>query len=138
MPKRVVEHVSEALSSRLGKAVRGSKILVVGLAYKKNVDDMRESPALTLIELLEGQGAAVSYHDPFIARIKPSREHGALADRRSVPLTPKRIAAADAVLVVTDHDGIDYAQVARHARLVVDTRNALAKAGIAGGKVVKA
>jgi UDP-N-acetyl-D-glucosamine dehydrogenase len=138
MPRYVVARLTEALSRRSGKALRGAKILMLGLAYKKNVDDMRESPALTLIELLEGQGAAVSYHDPFIARIKPSREHGALADRRSVPLTPKRIAAADAVLVVTDHDGIDYAQVARHARLVVDTRNALAKAGIAGGKVVKA
>jgi UDP-N-acetyl-D-glucosamine dehydrogenase len=111
---------------------------MLGLAYKKNIDDMRESPALTLIEMLEGAGAAVSYHDPYIPRIKPSREHGTLTNRRSVPLTPARLSAADAVLIVTDHDGIDYAQVVRHAKLVVDTRNAIARAGIAGGRVVKA
>jgi UDP-N-acetyl-D-glucosamine dehydrogenase len=138
MPRYVVTRLTEALSRRSGKALRGAKILMLGLAYKKNIDDMRESPALTLIEMLEGLGTAVSYHDPFIPRIKPSREHGALANRRSVPLTPKRIAAADAVLIVTDHDGIDYRAVARHARLVIDTRNALARAGIAGDRIVKA
>jgi UDP-N-acetyl-D-glucosamine dehydrogenase len=138
MPRYVVTRLAEALSRRSGKALRGAKILMLGLAYKKNVDDMRESPALTLIELLEGLGAVVSYHDPYIPRIKPSREHAALTNRRSVSLTPARLSAADAVLVVTDHDGIDYKVVARHARLVVDTRNALAKAGISNAKVVKA
>jgi UDP-N-acetyl-D-glucosamine dehydrogenase len=138
MPRYVVTRLTEALSRKSGKALRGAKILMLGLAYKKNVDDMRESPALTLIELLEGLGAVVSYHDPYIPRIKPSREHGALTDRRSVPLTRARIAAADAVLVVTDHDGIDYRNVVRHARLVVDTRNALARAAISSEKVVKA
>ncbi|HVZ01159.1 MAG TPA: nucleotide sugar dehydrogenase [Dongiaceae bacterium] len=138
MPRYVVTRLTEALSRKSGKALRGAKILMLGLAYKKNVDDMRESPALTLIEMLEGLGAAVSYHDPFISRIKPSREHGALTDRRSVPLTRARIAAADAVLIVTDHDRIDYREVARHARLVVDTRNALARAGVRGARIVKA
>jgi UDP-N-acetyl-D-glucosamine dehydrogenase len=88
--------------------------------------------------MLEELGAVVSYHDPFIPRIKPSREHGALTNRRSVPLTSVRLAAADAVLIVADHDRVDYKQVARHARLIVDTRNALARAGIAGDKVIKA
>jgi len=138
MPRYVVTRLSEALSRRAGKALRGAKILMLGLAYKKNVDDMRESPALTLIEMLEEAGAVVSYHDPFIPRIKPSREHGGLTNRRSVPLSKGRIAGADAVLIVTDHDRIDYKDVARHARLVVDTRNALARAGIAGAKVIKA
>jgi UDP-N-acetyl-D-glucosamine dehydrogenase len=138
MPRYVVERLTEALSRRSGKALRGARILMLGLAYKKNVDDMRESPALTLIEMLEALGAVVSYHDPFIPRIKPSREHGALANRRSVALTRARIASADAVLIVTDHDRIDYAEVARHAKLVIDTRNALGRAGIAGGKIVKA
>jgi len=138
MPRYVVARLTEALSRRSGKALKGAKILMLGLAYKKNVDDMRESPALTLIEMLEELGAAVSYHDPFIPRIKPSREHGALTDRKSVPLTPARIAAADAVLIVTDHDRIDYRAVARHAKLVVDTRNALARAGLHGDKIVKA
>jgi len=138
MPRYVVTRLTEALSRRAGKALRGAKILMLGLAYKKNVDDMRESPALTLIEMLEEAGAVVSYHDPFIPRIKPSREHGALTNRRSVPLNKARIAAADAVLIVTDHDRIDYRDVARHAKLVVDTRNALARAGVAGEKVIKA
>jgi UDP-N-acetyl-D-glucosamine dehydrogenase len=138
MPRYVVTRLTEALSRRAGKALRGAKILMLGLAYKKNVDDMRESPALTLIEILEEAGAVVSYHDPFIPRIKPSREHGALTNRRSVPLSKARIAAADAVLIVTDHDRIDYRDVARHAKLVIDTRNALGRAGIAGAKVIKA
>jgi UDP-N-acetyl-D-glucosamine dehydrogenase len=88
--------------------------------------------------MLEAAGAVVDYHDPYISRIKPSREHGHLTDRRSVPLTPKRIGGADAVLIVTDHDSVDYRLIAKHARLVVDTRNAMAKAGAAGRKIVKA
>ncbi|HVO02587.1 MAG TPA: nucleotide sugar dehydrogenase [Candidatus Cybelea sp.] len=138
MPHYVMDRLAEALSSRLGKALKGAKILMLGLAYKKNVDDMRESPALTLIELLEKAQAKVEYHDPFITRIKPSREHAALAGRRSVALTPKRVAAADAVLIVTDHDQVDYGLIARHARLVVDTRNAMARNAVRNAKVVKA
>jgi len=138
MPRYVVNRLAEALSTSSGRALRKAKVLMLGLAYKKNVDDMRESPALTLIGMLESAGAVVAYHDPYIARIKPSREHGHLTDRRSVPLTAKRIAAADAVLIVTDHDAVDYKLVAKHARLVVDTRNAMAKAGVRDKKVVKA
>jgi UDP-N-acetyl-D-glucosamine dehydrogenase len=118
--------------------LKKAKILMIGLAYKKNVDDMRESPSLTLIGMLEEAGAVVEYHDPFIARIKPSREHGHLTDRRSVALTPRRIAAADAVLVVTDHDGVDYKLIGKHARLVVDTRNAMAKSRARSRRIVKA
>jgi len=138
MPRYVVGRLSEALSAHAGKALRKAKVLMVGLAYKKNVDDMRESPSLTLIGMLEAAGAVVDYHDPFIPRIKPSREHGELTNRRSVPLNAKRIAAADAVLIVTDHDNVDYQLIARHARLVVDTRNAMAKAGARGTRIVKA
>jgi UDP-N-acetyl-D-glucosamine dehydrogenase len=118
--------------------LKEAKILMIGLAYKKNIDDMRESPSLTLIGMLEEAGAVVEYHDPFIARIKPSREHGDLTDRRSVSLTAKRLAAADAVLIVTDHDSVDYKLIGKHARLVVDTRNAMAKAGARGRRIVKA
>jgi UDP-N-acetyl-D-glucosamine dehydrogenase len=118
--------------------LKKAKILMIGLAYKKNVDDMRESPSLTLIGMLEEAGAVVDYHDPFIPRIKPSREHGHLTDRRSVPLNAKRIAAADAVLIVTDHDSVDYKLIAKHARLIVDTRNAMAKSGARSRQVVKA
>jgi UDP-N-acetyl-D-glucosamine dehydrogenase len=138
MPRYVVNRLSAALSDHAGRALKRANILLVGLAYKKNVDDMRESPALVLIEMLEEAGASVSYHDPFITRIKPSRDHAGLTARRSVPLTPSRLRKADAVLIVTDHDDVDYGLIARHARLVVDTRNAMAKAGLSGRKVVKA
>ena len=138
MPRYVVARLAEALSTHAGRALKKAKILMIGLAYKKNIDDMRESPSLVLIGMLEEAGAAVEYHDPFIARIKPSREHGHLTDRRSVSLSAKRIAAADAVLIVTDHDSVDYKLIGKHARLVVDTRNAMAKNGAGGRRVVKA
>jgi len=139
MPRYVMGRLAEALSTHAGRALKGAKILMLGLAYKKNVDDMRESPALTLIGMLEEAGARVDYHDPFIPRIKPSREHGHLTDRRSVALSPARLAAADAVLIVTDHDAIDYGLIAKQAKLVVDTRNAMTRAKAKGrAKVVKA
>jgi UDP-N-acetyl-D-glucosamine dehydrogenase len=138
MPRYVVARLVEALSSHAGRALKGAKVLMLGLAYKKNVDDMRESPALILIGMLEAAGARVEYHDPFIPRIKPSREHGHLADRRSVALTAARIAAADVVLIVTDHDGIDYDLVGRKAGLIVDTRNAMQRHRARSGKIVKA
>jgi UDP-N-acetyl-D-glucosamine dehydrogenase len=138
MPHYVIDKLSEALSDRFGKALKGAKILIIGLAYKKNVDDMRESPALTLIELLEARGAKVSYHDPFIPSIKPSREHGALTGRKSVALNAKHLKASDAVMIVTDHDDVDYRLVAANARLILDTRNAMAKTGRGARKTVKA
>jgi UDP-N-acetyl-D-glucosamine dehydrogenase len=138
MPRYVVGRLAEELSTQRSKALKGARILMLGLAYKKNVDDMRESPALTLIELLEKAGAKVSYHDPFIPAVKPSREHGTLTGRRSVPLTARSLSGADAVLIVTDHDDVDYAMVAKHARLVLDTRNAMARAGLSGSHISKA
>jgi len=138
MPRYVVARLAEELSQSQAKALKGARILMLGLAYKKNVDDMRESPALTLIELLEKAGANVSYHDPFIPAVKPSREHGNLTGRKSVPLTAKSLSGADAVLIVTDHDSVDYAMVAKHGRLVLDTRNAMTRAGLAGPHIRKA
>ena len=118
MPYFVVEKVARALNDDR-KAVNGSRVLVVGVAYKKNIDDIRESPALDVIRLLEEQGAAVSYHDPFIASF---REEG--HERRSVDPTPAALAAFDAVVIVTDHANVDYQRLVDHAALVVDTRNA--------------
>ena len=138
MPRYVMTRLAEELSRSQAKAMKGAKILMIGLAYKKNVDDMRESPALTLIELLEQAGAKVAYHDPFIRRVKPSREHGNLTGRKSVSLTAKSLSGADAVLIVTDHDAVDYALIGRHARLVLDTRNAMARAKIKGAHIRKA
>ena len=138
MPRYVVARLAEELSARRGKAMKGARILMIGLAYKKNVDDMRESPALTLIELLEQAGAKVAYHDPFIKAVKPSREHAHLAGRKSVTLTPKALSSADAVLIVTDHDSVDYALIGRHARLVLDTRNVMARTKVKGAHIRKA
>jgi UDP-N-acetyl-D-glucosamine dehydrogenase len=138
MPSYVVERLAEALDRRFGKGLSGARILILGLAYKKNVNDTRESPSLRLIELIERRGAAADYHDPLIPAIPLTREHAHLAGRRSVPLTPETPAGYDAVLIATDHDGVDYAGVAAAARLVIDTRNACRRAGVESAKVVKA
>jgi len=121
MPLFWVRKVSEALNSQ-GKAVQGASVLVLGVAYKRDIEDIRESPALDIIRLLEGQGAKVSYFDPHVPRF---REDG--HDFRSVDLTPDRVAAADCVMVVTDHTSVDYRMIKRNAKLVVDTRNAIPK-----------
>jgi UDP-N-acetyl-D-glucosamine dehydrogenase len=121
MPLFWVRKVAEQLNG-LGRAVRGSTVLVVGVAYKRDIDDLRESPALDIIKLLEGQGATVTYHDPFVASF---REDG--HNYVSVPLTRETVAAADCVMIVTDHSELDFATVKRHAKAVVDTRNALAR-----------
>ena len=97
-------------------------MLVVGVAYKKDIDDIRESPALDVIRLLQRRGAVVSYHDPHVRKLRDED-----IDLASLPLTSETLAAADCVVIVTDHSDVDYALVERCARLVVDTRNALAK-----------
>ncbi|MBV9137406.1 MAG: nucleotide sugar dehydrogenase [Hyphomicrobiales bacterium] len=138
MPTYVVERVVAALDHHLGKGLTQSKILLLGLAYKKNVDDTRESPSLRLFDLIEARGGSVDYHDPFIPVIPRTREHIGLAGRRSVPLDPERVRGYDAVLIATDHDDIDYRAIVADAKLVVDTRNACARAGVFGPKIVKA
>lgn len=135
MPRRVVERVVEALNED-GKALRGADVLVLGMAYKPNVDDVRETPAAEIVKLLVERGAAVSYHDPHVPRFPSMRRYR--FDLRSVPLTAERLARADCVLVVTDHAAIDWALVGRSSRLVVDTRNALVKAPDATARIVKA
>lgn len=122
MPRYVVHRVLTALNDQ-GKALKGSKILIVGLAYKKDVDDMRESPSLKLIELLEEQGAKVDYHDSYISVIPKSREHGRLAGRKSVSL--EMCNRYDCVLIATAHSDVDYKYVADHSNCVVDTRNVI-------------
>jgi UDP-N-acetyl-D-glucosamine dehydrogenase len=127
-----------ALDQRLRKGLNGSKILVMGVAYKKNIDDMRESPALRLIELLEARGAEVAYHDPFVPVIPLSREHAALTGRRSEAWSPDLARRFDAALIVTDHDGVDYAALVESTPLVVDSRNACRRAGVCSANVVLA
>jgi UDP-N-acetyl-D-glucosamine dehydrogenase len=121
MPHFWVRKLSEALNSQ-GKAVQGASVLVLGVAYKRDIEDIRESPALDIIRLLQGQGAQVTYFDPHVPRF---REDG--HEFRSVELTPERVAAADCVMVVTDHSSVDYRMIKRKAKLVVDTRNAIPK-----------
>jgi UDP-N-acetyl-D-glucosamine dehydrogenase len=138
MPRYVVDRLAEALDKRFRRGLNGSRILILGVAYKKNVDDTRESASFKLIELLEERGALTDFHDPHVEIIPPTREHVALAGRRSVPLTAASLALYDAVLIATDHDGLDYRQVAREAKLTLDTRNACGKAGADMAKVIKA
>jgi len=125
MPQLVVAKTGQALSLVSEKALNGSKVLIIGMAYKKNVDDMRESPSLVLTELLEAEGAKVSYHDPYVTVIPPTRQHDDLAGRESLELTPETISQADAVLISTNHDGLDYQMMADNATLIIDTRNAM-------------
>lgn len=122
MPYFVVRRVAEALNHQ-GKPINGATILILGMAYKKDVDDRRESPALKIIELLKQEGAEVSYNDPHIPHCTAMRQYPNL-DMRSVPLTDKTLQQADCVVLVTDHSAYDYPWIASHARLIVDTRNA--------------
>jgi UDP-N-acetyl-D-glucosamine dehydrogenase len=138
MPYHVVDRLAEAVDRRLGKPFSGARVLVLGLAYKKNVDDIRESPSLKLIELIQGRGAICDYHDPFVPTITPTREHPTLTGKRSVALDAATVASYDAVLIATDHDEVPYASVVENAALVVDTRNACARAGVSGVNIVKA
>lgn len=129
MPRFVVTRLSEALDTRFARPLNGAKILVLGMAYKKNVADIRESPAFAVLELLQARKAEVSFHDPYVDVVPPTREHAAFNGMASVALTPETVAAQDAVIIVTDHDNVDYGMVAKHSKLVVDTRNALASIG---------
>lgn len=120
MPVFWVRKVGDALNEH-GRAVRGASVLILGVAYKRDIEDIRESPALDIIRLLEQQGAHVSYHDPHVSTFREDAR-----EVSSVPLTPESVAAADCVMIVTDHKAVDYRMVKANARLVVDTRHVLA------------
>jgi UDP-N-acetyl-D-glucosamine dehydrogenase len=138
MPRYVVDRLALALSERLAKSLRGAKILIIGVAYKKNVDDTRESPSFKVMELLEKRGAEVAYHDPLVAEIPRLREHPEFGGRRSEPIDRATLARFDAALIATDHDQIDYRLLVEACHLVIDTRNACARNGITGANIVKA
>src|SRR5437660_1319715 len=123
MPHHVVQRTREALNEH-GKPIKGAKVLVLGLAYKKNIDDLRESPSIRLIELVRHKGAQVDYHDPYCPKMKEMRHQPRyMLEMESVPLDPS-VAEADVVVIATDHDCIDYQQLVHDAKLVVDARNA--------------
>lgn len=135
MPEYVVGRLFDELN-RQGRSVNGSRILLVGVAYKKNVDDTRESPGLRLIELLTRHGALVDYHDPYVPVLAKTRKYDfAMA---SVALDAAAMEQYNAVLIVTDHDNVDYRLIAEHAALVIDTRNVMQGRPMGRGRVVKA
>ena len=138
MPRFVFGKLMAALDRQAGKAMSRAKILLVGLAYKRNVADIRESPSLALIELIEERGGKTEFHDPHVAEIPLTREHAKLAGRKSVLLDAATISAFDAVLISTDHDAVDYGLLAKYSKLIVDTRNAMAKRGFAAPHIIKA
>ena len=129
MPYHVIESVAKALN-RQRKALNGSKVLVLGVAYKKDIDDLRESPALTIIELLQKEGAQVSYNDPYFPEVGRGRKYD--LQMKCAPL--ENLGGYDCVLIVTDHSDYDYERIVRESNLVVDTRNATR--GIRSGKIV--
>lgn len=137
MPQYVVERTMIALNSR-GKAVKGSRILLMGLAYKANVDDMRESPTFALLDLFDELGAEVAYHDPHVPVVGPTREHQKWAGKQSMACTAEVLSAQDAVVIATHHAAFDLPLLATHADLIIDTRNAMSGVTTRPGQVVKA
>lgn len=135
MPYYVVQRTIEALNG-LDRGVKGANLFVLGVAYKKDVDDMRESPAVRVIELLEKKGAKVSYHDPYVPEAESHRQHGKVW--KGVQLTDEALSKADAVLILTDHTNVDYDRVVKNAKLVIDTRNATRNVVSGREKIVKA
>jgi UDP-N-acetyl-D-glucosamine dehydrogenase len=137
MPDYVIQRVGEALNAQC-KAVNGAKILVLGLAYKPNVDDDRESPSYRLLEKLKEHGAAVDYYDPYVPVIRPTREHPHWAGVRSIDWNEANIRGFDLVLIATNHACVNYQELADWTECIVDARNAMAGAVVAPGKVWKA
>ena len=137
MPEHVVHRVADALNQR-SKAIQGSRVLILGLAYKPNVDDERESPSYVLMSRLNERGAAVDYYDPYVPVIKPTREHSQFAGKRSVEWNQTAISAFDLVVIATNHSCVNYKELGRWAQCIVDTRNAMGGVPAASGKVWKA
>jgi UDP-N-acetyl-D-glucosamine dehydrogenase len=137
MPEYVIHKVVEALNARK-KAMNGANVLVLGIAYKANVDDDRESPSYVLMDLLKKRGVQVSYYDPYIPVIRPSREHGHWAGTKSIPWTKNALREFDVVLISTQHEAVNYQELAECAGCIVDTRNAMSGIQTAPGQVWKA
>jgi UDP-N-acetyl-D-glucosamine dehydrogenase len=137
MPAYVAHRVSDALNDRK-KALNGSNILILGLAYKPNVDDERESPSYVLMEILKARGAAVAYYDPYVPVIRPTREHGHWAGTKSVEWNRQTITGFDCVLIATNHASVNYQELAEWAGCIIDTRNAMVGIPTQPGQVWKA
>lgn len=138
MPRYVVDRLAKTLDEKSSRGLNGARILLIGAAYKKNVDDMRESPSLKLIELLEHRGATVEYHDTYIPELPRTRARPHMTGRRSVALTADAIKAYAAVLVATDHDNVEWKLIADNAAIIIDTRNVFARKGLQSANIFKA
>jgi len=137
MPQYVVQRIAEALNAKR-KSLNGSKVLIMGMAYKPDVDDDRESPSYVLMDLLKQQGVEVGYYDPHIPMIRPSREHGHWAGRKSVSWARDVVSSFDLILISTHHKAVNYQELAKWADCIVDTRNAMAEVKSRPGQVWKA
>ena len=137
MPHHVVRRVAEALNNEK-KPVNGSRILLVGLSYKANVDDDRESPTYVLMDLLKERGAEIAYYDPFVPVIRMTREHGHWAGTKSISWDKNLIAGYDAVLISTAHDAVNYKELGNWAKVIVDTRNIMTQVPSPTARVYKA
>jgi UDP-N-acetyl-D-glucosamine dehydrogenase len=137
MPEHVVHTVADALNTE-GKAVKGSRVLILGLAYKPNVDDERESPSYVLMDLLSERGAELEYYDPYVPVIKATRQHSHRAGKKSIKWSRATIESFDLVLIATNHSCVNYQELADWAHCIVDTRNAMSAARVPPGKVWKA
>jgi UDP-N-acetyl-D-glucosamine dehydrogenase len=137
MPEHVVHRTMEALNDR-GRAMKGARILILGLAYKADVADHRESPAFHLFDLLKQRGAEVAYHDPLIPEIGPTRDHPEWAGMKSAPWTEETLRSFDAAIICTAHRAVDYPGLAQQVSLIIDTRNAMAPVTTLPGQVWKA
>ena len=135
MPEYVITRTAEALAAH-GKDLKGSRVLVLGIAYKKDIDDDRESPGYAIMDMLMDKGALVSYNDPWVPKLRPTRKYD--FDLESIKITPEVLTASDAVIIATDHTAYDYAEIVKHSRLVVDTRNATADVRGGSDKVILA
>ncbi len=135
MPYFVVDKTADALNNQK-KSLKGSRVLILGASYKKDIDDMRESPSLKLIEILRERGSIVDYNDPYVPKLPKTRKYE--YDMESIPLTEENLQNYDVLLLSTDHSNYDYKFISKNAKLIVDTRNAFARNGIVDGKIVKA
>lgn len=138
MSSYVIEKLREELDLRFGIGLKGTKILMVGMAYKKNIDDVRESPSLVIFELLQKKKALVDYFDALVHELPATEEHPDLAGLKSIKLSKEQLQSYDAVIICTDHDDVDYDLITSNSKLVIDTRNALKNESKGNDNVVKA
>jgi UDP-N-acetyl-D-glucosamine dehydrogenase len=138
MPIHVVEAISMALSNRLAKSLNKANVLLLGLAYKKNIDDIRESPAFRVMSLLHSRGALVKFYDPYVSIIPVTREYAEFAGQQTIEFSQESLVQFDCAVVVTDHDDVDYAMIERYLPIIVDTRNIFTRLSLPLTKVVKA